>query len=380
MDVLFFLCFLLSFIALIIGVIKPDLVIRWGKEEKRNRKNVFKYFGLGMLAFFILFVITISTEDSNPPAQEANFNESNKAETFVLFESDDELLKEKYADFSDEQISRYNEIKENYKDLDENLKQQVKEEIKRLELEENKYEKEKYDTEISRDDIARDKDGLKGSYVKFKGEIIQVIEGYKSTEYRMAVNNDYDQIIVIEIPNEELDYNILEGDQIAIEGVSMGNETYKTVLGEKVIVPYIKVDNYYEESVEKEDLIKEVKIGDTFELSDFEITVNSIKKGKDYEGNDAIIINYNWTNNSEETTNWMFSITTQVFQNGEELDSAIISGSDNKGMKDIRPGTTLEGIEDAFKVNDESEIELEITEAFSFNNDKVLIILDFPTN
>ena len=55
MDVLFFLLFSVCLIALIIGLVKPRSVIRWGNEEKKNRKNVLKYYGLGVILFFILF-------------------------------------------------------------------------------------------------------------------------------------------------------------------------------------------------------------------------------------------------------------------------------------------------------------------------------------
>lgn len=69
MDILFFLLFLLSFIALIVGIIKPTAVIRWGKVDKRNRKKVLKFYGIGLILFFSLFGSSIdnidATEDSS---------------------------------------------------------------------------------------------------------------------------------------------------------------------------------------------------------------------------------------------------------------------------------------------------------------------------
>ena len=93
--------------------------------------------------------------------------------------------------------------------------------------------------------MARDKNGLEGSFVKFSGKIIQVISGRLSTQYRMAVNDDYDQIIFIEIANIKLESNILEDDYITIEGVSVGNITYKTVLGAEQTIPGVAVHNFY---------------------------------------------------------------------------------------------------------------------------------------
>lgn len=49
MDILFFLLFLVCFIAIIVGLIKPTAVIRWGNSDKRNRKKVLKFYGIGNL-------------------------------------------------------------------------------------------------------------------------------------------------------------------------------------------------------------------------------------------------------------------------------------------------------------------------------------------
>lgn len=58
MDNLFLLLFLVSIVALIIGLIKPALVVRWGSGENKNRKSVLKVYGLAIIVFFILFSIT----------------------------------------------------------------------------------------------------------------------------------------------------------------------------------------------------------------------------------------------------------------------------------------------------------------------------------
>lgn len=57
MEYLFLLLFLFSLLALIIGLIKPSIVIRWG--ENKNRKNVLKYYGLSIILFVILSAITV---------------------------------------------------------------------------------------------------------------------------------------------------------------------------------------------------------------------------------------------------------------------------------------------------------------------------------
>lgn len=63
MDNLFLLLVLLSIFALIIGMIKPNLVIKWGNPEKRNRKNVLKVYGLAIIVFFVLFGMNLPSDE-----------------------------------------------------------------------------------------------------------------------------------------------------------------------------------------------------------------------------------------------------------------------------------------------------------------------------
>jgi len=57
MATLFTLLYLISFVCLIIGLISPKIVIRWG-ENNKTMKNTLKYFGIPFLAFFVLTGIT----------------------------------------------------------------------------------------------------------------------------------------------------------------------------------------------------------------------------------------------------------------------------------------------------------------------------------
>ena len=53
---LFSVLLFLSFWLMIIGLIRPNLIVRWG--EKKTRKRVMLYYGLPFVIFFILFGIT----------------------------------------------------------------------------------------------------------------------------------------------------------------------------------------------------------------------------------------------------------------------------------------------------------------------------------
>ena len=73
-----------------IGIIKPSLVIRWGEIEKRNRKNVLKYYGIGFIVTFILFGVTLpKTENTDSKSTTA------KAESTVKEQPKEKTEEEK---------------------------------------------------------------------------------------------------------------------------------------------------------------------------------------------------------------------------------------------------------------------------------------------
>nr|WP_218059013.1 DUF4041 domain-containing protein [Orenia metallireducens] len=62
---IFVVIFLLSIIAIPIGLIKPRWVIKWGKEENKTRKNVIKTYGIILIASFVLIAIITPTPIKN---------------------------------------------------------------------------------------------------------------------------------------------------------------------------------------------------------------------------------------------------------------------------------------------------------------------------
>lgn len=67
----FLILFFLSLFLLIIGLIKPDMVILWG--EKRTRGRALIYYGISVVVFFVLFGISSDHKERSvkniPPAQ-----------------------------------------------------------------------------------------------------------------------------------------------------------------------------------------------------------------------------------------------------------------------------------------------------------------------
>lgn len=70
MENLFFILFFLSFLVLLIGLISPKAVIRWG--ENKTRKKVLLYYGLATIIFFILTGIF-----ADSPSNSLNKNTNN---------------------------------------------------------------------------------------------------------------------------------------------------------------------------------------------------------------------------------------------------------------------------------------------------------------
>ena len=71
----------------------------------------------------------------------------------------------------------------------------------------------------------------------------------------------------------------------------------------------------------------------------------SYEMTSDYEGNPAILIHFNYTNNSDQSAMAQSYFYPQVFQNGVECDMAMLLDSPeaySNLSKEIQPGTTLE--------------------------------------
>lgn len=96
-------------------------------------------------------------------------------------------------------------------------------------------------------DIARNPDKYYGKRAKFKGEVVQVIEGYFNTTLRVDVTKGKygiytDTMYVVYTPQSTTENRILEDDIITIYGELAGIETYETVMGAKVSIPRIDAE------------------------------------------------------------------------------------------------------------------------------------------
>lgn len=116
---------------------------------------------------------------------------------------------------------------------------------------------------------------------------------------------------------------------------------------------------------------------DSGNLGDYHVEIKDGVLAEDYNGEPALIVTYSWTNNSEETTNAMVSISEKAFQDGVELESAIIMDTSvydsGASMKDVRPGTSID-VQCAFELaNQTSPVEVELSELFNFSKNSEMV-------
>ncbi|MDT2752782.1 cell envelope integrity protein TolA [Enterococcus thailandicus] len=106
-------------------------------------------------------------------------------------------------------------------------------------------EKASYDTGITYENLARNPDTYIAKKVKFSGKIIQVLKGEDHSQFRFAIDDNYDQILFIEISEDQLSNNrLLEDDYITIRGISYGEYTYTSALGGEITIPGVVVDSF----------------------------------------------------------------------------------------------------------------------------------------
>jgi hypothetical protein len=112
------------------------------------------------------------------------------------------------------------------------------------------------------------------------------------------------------------------------------------------------------------------------DLGEYHVAITGFSLGKTYDGKDAIIVTYDFTNNSANAQSATVALYCKAFQDGVQLDSAYISGGDDNESKDIKSGVTL-SCQCSFALdNMTSPVELEISELISFSDDIVTETFD----
>ena len=115
-------------------------------------------------------------------------------------------------------------------------------------------------------------------------------------------------------------------------------------------------------------------------LGDYELLYKGASIMEDSDGNDAIVLTLDFTNNSKETASYLWSVSETLIQDGEDLEVAVVFTDDDSfetvigsQFEDVEPGDTLE-IKTAFVLkNTTSKVEATFEEIFGTKNGKITI-------
>jgi hypothetical protein len=99
-----------------------------------------------------------------------------------------------------------------------------------------------YETGITYDQLARTPDDYISKKVKFSGKVIQVLEGTGEIDIRLAVDGNYDNIILGEYDSSIVSSRVLENDTITIYGYSLGTTSYQSVMGGTITIPAVYIE------------------------------------------------------------------------------------------------------------------------------------------
>ena len=121
-------------------------------------------------------------------------------------------------------------------------------------------------------------------------------------------------------------------------------------------------------------------------VGEFELLYKGASIMTDFEGNDALVLTLDFTNNSEESTDYFWAIYETAMHNGTELEAAVVyldvetleSVSDSQ-FQNVDSGATVE-IQTAFELDDTTgEVEVTFEEMAGSKNDTITIDLSTVT-
>ncbi len=75
--------------------------------------------------------------------------------------------------------------------------------------------------------------------IRVYGKVLQAMEDRKAYTLRVAINDDYDKIILVSIPSEYNNRVIAEDDHITLYGLAQGRQSYETVFKATKTLPYM---------------------------------------------------------------------------------------------------------------------------------------------
>lgn len=189
-------------------------------------------------------------------------------------------------------------------------------------------------------------------------------EEYKSSVITFDYNDGIISLFMATLSNSDKDYSN-EFENI-LSSIELPDEANKEV----------------EETVVEESAGNEIVLGEPIKLGEYTLTIQKYSLGVDYEGNNALIIDYDWVNNSADSASPFMTFMLKGFQDNVETDDVImVEGVDlGTGQKEVRPGGVIEDAQSTVGISDITKpLELELDELFSFNSNPYIAEIDLST-
>lgn len=102
--------------------------------------------------------------------------------------------------------------------------------------------------------------------------------------------------------------------------------------------------------------------------SEYVVSIDGFTVTTDYQGAPAIIVDYTFTNNSDDATSFAVACSQKAFQNGVQLEIAIVSEDLGNGyMAEIKPGATTTA-RMAYSLTDQSDVTVEVEKLISLDD------------
>lgn len=95
------------------------------------------------------------------------------------------------------------------------------------------------------DDLARTPDSYKNMKLVITGKVVQVIEKSNGAQYRIAIDDNYDQMFYVDYTGAFGQGRILEDDTVTLWGTYDGLMSYNSTLGGKITIPSL-IAKYYQ--------------------------------------------------------------------------------------------------------------------------------------
>lgn len=185
-----------------------------------------KFVKMGLIILFSTSLAACSTEDAA-----ANPNEVQESSESKL--SSSEIAESKAA--AEEELRVQESIEEEKRRTEESINAEIEAELKKAEEEKN--DPSTYNTGITYDNLARNPEKYEGEKITFSGTVLQVMEDDGFSHYRIAVDDNYDTVLYVEVDHELLDSRILEDDYITIYGESIGTVSYESTNSGTITIP-----------------------------------------------------------------------------------------------------------------------------------------------